>query len=99
MAIWNIVGCVDCLRPLTFPSLIFLPLTPLPFPTFKPSNFQTFKQGVVLRYAIQQRAGPAPDFILCMGDDASDEYMFTAMYAYIADQVRYTGNGLNVGIS
>lgn len=42
-------------------------------------------QGVVLRYAIQHRPGNPPDFILCLGDDASDEYMYTAIYSYIAD--------------
>ena len=42
-------------------------------------------KGVVLRYAIQSKEGPSPDFILCMGDDASDEYMFTSMYSYLSE--------------
>ena len=42
-------------------------------------------QGVVLRYAIQSKKGPSPDFILCMGDDASDEYMFTSIYSYLSE--------------
>jgi trehalose 6-phosphate synthase/phosphatase len=42
-------------------------------------------KGVVLRYAIQSKQGPSPDFILCMGDDASDEYMFTSIYSYLSE--------------
>lgn len=42
-------------------------------------------KGVVLRYAIQSKKGPSPDFILCMGDDASDEYMFTSIYSYLSE--------------
>lgn len=40
---------------------------------------------MVLRYAIQSKKGPSPDFILCMGDDASDEYMFTSIYSYLSE--------------
>jgi trehalose-6-phosphatase len=42
---------------------------------------------VVLRYAIQynNKEGQSPDFIMCIGDDASDEYMFTAIYSYISE--------------
>lgn len=42
-------------------------------------------KGVVLRYAIQSKQGPSPDFVLCMGDDASDEYMFTSVYSYLSE--------------
>lgn len=42
-------------------------------------------KGVVLRYAIQSKEGPSPDFIMCMGDDASDEYMFTSLYSYLSE--------------
>ena len=42
-------------------------------------------KGVVLRYAIQSKQGPSPDFIMCMGDDASDEYMFTSIYSYLSE--------------
>lgn len=42
-------------------------------------------KGVVLRYAVQSKQGPSPDFILCMGDDASDEYMFTSIYSYLSE--------------
>lgn len=42
-------------------------------------------KGVVLRYAIQSKQGPSPDFIMCMGDDAGDEYMFTSIYSYLSE--------------
>lgn len=42
-------------------------------------------KGVVLRYAVQSKQGPSPDFILCMGDDASDEYMFSSIYSYLSE--------------
>ena len=32
--------------------------------------------------------GP-PDFVLCLGDDSSDEPMFTALYQFMADTVKH----------
>merc|ERR1712070_48281 len=45
-------------------------------------------KGVVLRYALEHGTlsstdGSAADFILCIGDDASDEHMFTSINDYI----------------
>lgn len=39
----------------------------------------------VLRDVAQQSSGGGIDFILCMGDDISDEKMFTSVYSFVAE--------------
>ncbi|KAG5184819.1 trehalose 6-phosphate phosphatase [Tribonema minus] len=37
----------------------------------------------ILRQTVERRG--FPDFVLCLGDDVSDEHMFTSVYSFLAD--------------
>jgi Trehalose-phosphatase len=45
-------------------------------------------KGVVAKTILRtvlQKGGAYPDFVLCVGDDVSDEHMFTSVYSFLAD--------------
>jgi Trehalose-phosphatase len=45
-------------------------------------------KGVVAKTILRtvlQKGGGYPDFVLCVGDDVSDEHMFTSVYSFLAD--------------
>ena len=39
----------------------------------------------ILQQETARHHGEAPDFILCMGNESSDEKMFTSVYSFLAD--------------
>lgn len=51
-------------------------------------------KGVVVSTILRkqrERVGRSPDFVLCIGDDANDEQMFSAVYSFLAQAEQQTG--------
>lgn len=51
-------------------------------------------KGVVVSTILRtqrERCGSNPDFVFCVGDDASDEQMFSAVYSFLAQAEEHAG--------
>ncbi|CAN0172094.1 unnamed protein product [Laminaria digitata] len=51
-------------------------------------------KGVVVSTILRtqrERRGHNPDFVFCVGDDASDEQMFSAVYSFLAQAEEQSG--------
>lgn len=51
-------------------------------------------KGVVVSTILRtqrERRGSNPDFVFCVGDDASDEQMFSAVYSFLAQAEEQAG--------
>lgn len=51
-------------------------------------------KGVVVSTILttqRERCARNPDFVFCLGDDASDEQMFSAVYSFLAQAEEQSG--------